>query len=159
MFKVLRHSALAGLLCLILLGSATTSFASNASISRYLAVAVKPQNEQQDLLQQQIQIKFPQNVLTIKQAIQFILQFSGYRLADNQAMDKPALEMLSQPLPEVDRTFGPMTLIQGLTTLSGKTFYLLVDPVHRLMAFKVRTNYHELYVQPTTLKNNRGAKQ
>ena len=143
--KQLKRCLLSGLLCLSVLGAATISFADNISIGRYLSVAEKPQSEQQRLLQQQIQIKFPQNVLTIKQAVQFILQFSGYRLCDIDQLSQPAKEMLSQPLPEVDRTFGPMTLEQGLKTLAGDSFYLLIDPVNRIVGFKVRPTYRDLY--------------
>lgn len=148
-----QHYALRLLLCLIFLCLVNVSFANEMSIGRYLAVEIKPQNEQQHLLEQHIQIKFPQNILTIKQAVQFILQFSGYRLADDRAMNKSALAMLSQPLPEVDRSFGPMTLAQSLTTLSGDTFYLLADPVHRLIAYKIKMHYQRLYVEHNSAKN------
>lgn len=153
-----KRYALLVLLCVSFLSVVTTSFANQMSIGRYLAVGVKPQNEQQHLLEQHIQIKFPQNILTIKQAVQFILQFSGYRLADDPVMNKPALAMLNQPLPEVDRSFGPMTLSQSLTTLSGEPFYLLVDPVHRLIAYKIKDRYHSLYVQLSLSKKTKGSK-
>lgn len=141
----LKHLALAGLLFLSIFIVIKISFADNVSIGRFLSVAVKPQNEQLNLLQQQIQIKFPQNILTIKQAVKFVLQFSGYQLAKSKQMGQPARAMLDQPLPEVDKTFGPITLEQGLKTLAGATFYLLVDPVHRLIAFQIKPNYYSLY--------------
>src|SRR3990167_2701727 len=128
----LKHCVLGGLLCLSVLGTITTSFANKVVIGRYLSVVAKPQDDQMRLLQQQIQIKFPQNVLTLKQAIQFVLQFSGYRLCNDSELSQSVEEMLNQPLPEVDRTFGPMTLEQGLQTLAGNMFYLLVDPVNRM---------------------------
>ncbi|MCW5588113.1 MAG: hypothetical protein KIT27_00485 [Legionellales bacterium] len=154
----LKRCVLSGFLCLSILFGTSASFANNVTIGRYLSVAEKPQGAQTQLLQQQIQIKFPQNILTIKQAVQFILQFSGYHLADDQVMNKPALAMLNQLLPEVDRSFGPMTLDQGLTTLSGETFYLLVDPVHRLIAYKIKIPYQLLYVKHTISKNITGSK-
>jgi len=136
------------LIFLLLFASLTTaSFANHLSVGRYLSVAVKPQSPQQHLLQQQIQIRFPENILTIKQAVRYALQFSGYHLADLNQMNKPAQAMLSQALPEVDRTFGPMTLEQGLMTLSGRTFSLLIDPVHRSVAYKIKSNYRELYIK------------
>jgi conjugative transfer region protein (TIGR03748 family) len=146
--KQLKRCLLSGLLCLSVLGATTTSFANNVSVGRYLSVAVKPQSDQQRLLQQQIQIKFPQNVLTIKQAVQFILQFSGYRLCDESQLSPPARRVLSQPLPEVDRTFGPMTLEQGLETLVGDDFYLLIDSVNRLVGLKIKPSYRHLYEKP-----------
>ena len=132
--KQLKRYALAGLICLSFLSGSIPSFANNISIGRYLSVAEKPKIEQLRLLQQQIQIRFPQNILTIKQAIDFLLQFSGYNLSDMRTLSQPAHQMLKQPLPEIDKNFGPMTIEQGLTTLAGNSFHLLVDPVHREIA-------------------------
>ncbi len=149
----LKRCILSGLLCLAILFGISASFANKVIIGRYLSVAKKPQGAQTQLLQQQIQVKFPQNILAVKQAIQFIVQFSGYHLANDQVMNKPALAMLNQSLPEVDRSFGPMTLSQGLTSLSGNLFYLLVDPVHRLIAYKIKTRYQSLYVRHNISKH------
>lgn len=150
-YKQLKRYALAASLCLCF-GATTASFANNITIGRYLTVAEKPQQEQQRLLNQQIQIKFPQNILTIKQAVEFVLQYSGYRLTDLQQMNQPARDMLNQPLPIIDKTFGPMTLEQGLITLAGNEFYLLIDPVHRLIGYKIKPAYRCLYKEPILLK-------
>lgn len=152
--KQLVQCALGGLLCLSLLGAFTTSDAKHVSIGRYLSVPLKAQNDQQHLLQQHIQIKFPKNVLTIKQALQFILRFSGYRLADNGQRNSFTNDMLNQSLPEVDRTLGPMTLAQGLNALAGDAFYLLVDPVHRLLSYQIKPQYQHLFTPHITIKNN-----
>lgn len=143
--KQLKRVALGGLLCLSILGITTSSYADNIRVGRYLSVADSPQADQQQLLQQQIQVKFPQNILTIEQAMQFILQFSGYRLEKTSSMSVLVQSMLKQKLPEVDRNFGPMTLQDALTTLAGDTFYLLIDPVHRLVAFKIKPQYQVLF--------------
>ncbi len=143
--KLLKHYTLAGLLCLSLLSGSIPIFANSISVGRYLSVTEKPKIEQQHLLQQQIQIRFPQNILTIKQAIDFLLQFSGYHLSDMRTLSPPARQMLKQPLPEIDKNFGPMTIEQGLTTFTGNSFHLLVDPVHREIAFKLKTPYLKLY--------------
>ena len=141
----LKTYVLSGLLCLSVFATTTSCLANNITVGRYLSVAATPAADQQNLLQQQIQIKFPQNILTIKQAIKFILQFSGYRLCSDNELNQPEKEMLSQPLPEVDRTFGPMTLKQGLQTLAGNMFYLLLDPINRLVGFEIKPDYRHLY--------------
>ncbi len=124
------------------------SYANNISVGRYLAVSATPQKDQQQLLQQQIQVRFPQNILTIKQAVNFLLQFSGYQLATENTISVSVNTMLEQPLPEVDKNFGPMSLEQGLVTLSGDSFYLLIDPVNRLVSFKLKPSYEKLYEPP-----------
>jgi conjugative transfer region protein (TIGR03748 family) len=147
----LRRIALSSLLCLSVLGAtASSSFANPITIGRYLSVKGKPRQDQEQLLQQQIQIHFPQNILTNKQAIIFLLQFSGYHMANSNQMHQSTRDMLAQPLPEVDRVFGPMPLEQGLATLAGHPFYLLIDPVHRLVSFKLKTEYQDLYKHSAT---------
>lgn len=150
LYKYLSHTATRYFFGVAILCCSATIFANNILVGRYLSVAEKPQAEQIKLLQQQIQIKFPQNILTIGQAAQFILEFSGYRLSNIGGLNHPAKEMLNKQLPEVDRTFGPMTLEQGLRTLSGSSFYLLVDPVNREVGFKVKPDYRNLYKNNST---------
>ena len=141
----LKRCILSALLCVSVLSMSVTSFANDVIVGRYLSVVEKPQNDQQRLLQQRIQIKFPQDILTIKQAVKFILRFSGYHLCSENKLSQPAREMLRQSLPEVDRTFGPMTLEQGLQTLAGNMFYLLLDPVNRMIGFEIKPAYRHLY--------------
>lgn len=134
-----------GLACASLLSTAEANVEGNVIIGRYLTVNAKPHHSQQHLLQQQIQIKFPENILTVKQAMEFMLQFSGYRLAPFNQTGRDVKAMLEQPLPEIDRTFGPVSLQEGLVTLAGGAFYLLIDPVHRLVSFEIRPRYSGLY--------------
>ncbi len=122
-----------------------TAFAEDVSIGRYLSVEEKPLEGQRQLLKQQIQVQFPTNILTIQQAIEFILQFSGFHLAESSNLNHSVRERLQQSLPEVDRVLGPITLEQALLTLTGEPFYLLLDPVHQLIAFELRPPYKDLY--------------
>jgi len=142
--KQLKRVALGGLLCLSIL-CITNSFADNIRVGRYLSVADAPLPDQQQLLQQQIQVRFSQKIKTVGEAMQFILKLSGYRLAYAKTMSVLVQSMLRQPLPEVDRNFGPMSLQNALITLAGNTFYLLVDPVHRLIAFKIKPEYQVIF--------------
>jgi len=144
--NTLKHCALAACACLSVLGNQVL-LAQDVTIDRYLSTPLKPTLAQQDLLQQRLEIKFPQNILTIEQAIQFTLQFSGYRLVDLNALQAPVREMLSQPLAQINRSFGPMTLEQALETLVGPAFCLLVDPVHRLISFQLKPAYRKLYIK------------
>lgn len=141
----LKCYALSAILLLSASCEAAVNVVNNINVGRYLSTLEKPKNDQINLLNQQIQIKFSQNILTIKQAVQFLLRFRGYHLCDNDQLDEASMQMLNQPLPEVDREFGPMTLKQGLHTLSGNMFYLLVDPVNRLVGFKLKPVYSQLY--------------
>ena len=55
--------------------------------------------------------------------------------------------MLSQPLPIVDRQLGSLSLQDALVLLANpKVFYLLTDPVNRLIGFKLREAYRANWV-------------
>ena len=138
-----------------LLVTTTPNMAHTIAIGRYLSVALKAEPAQSHLLQQQIEIQFPKNILTINEATQFMLQFSGYRLAPLNKLNIEANVLLEQPLPEVDRTLGPISLTEGLETLSGKAFYLLVDPIHRKVGFLLKPTYQTLYKKPSIATNIR----
>src|SRR5438105_4293072 len=101
----------------IALNSAT--FADVTQVWRYTTVANIPNKSQTDLLSQIIQIKFPQNVQTIGESIEYLLRFSGYSLVSPNKMDDALKIISSKPLPLVDRELGPVTLRQGLITLTG----------------------------------------
>lgn len=45
-----------------------------------------------------------------------------------------------QPLPEVHRNLGPMCLEEGLLTLVGFPFGLVIDPVHRLIGLRLNSD-------------------
>lgn len=141
--------------CVLLLGLSTATISSaladnNISIGRYVSVPSSVELGQIHLLQQQVQITFPQNVLSLKDAVNFTLQFTGYHLIDDDHMTDAMQSLLNQPLPEVDRQLGPFSLKDALLTLSGNDFYVLVDPVHRLISFRMRS-YEPLYQTHSTV--------
>jgi conjugative transfer region protein (TIGR03748 family) len=117
-------------------------FASDCTlINKYLTVSNKPKKEQVDVLEEIIQIRFPQNVKTIGSAINYILRFSGYSLITNKKI-KPALKItLEKPLPIVDRQLGPMPLRTALIILAGESYNLSVDPLNREINFQLKPSY------------------
>ena len=139
-----RH-AFALLLGLTFMIPVTSILADDVPVGRYVSVLAKPELSQAHLLQQNIQVSFPQNVLTLKDAVNFMLQFTGYRLADDNHLSSSAHTLLEQPLPEIDRQLGPMSLKDALLTLSGTEFYLLVDPIDRLISFQIKPGLSQLY--------------
>ena len=86
-----------------------------------------------------VKTKVPQSVKTVGQTVEFLLARSGYVLADKSVLSKEAKTLLSHPLPQVHRKLGPMTLDKALHTLSGEAFELVVDPVHRKIAYELST--------------------
>jgi len=121
------------------------AIASNTNAGEFLTVNNTPITAQENLLQQTFQVSFPVRVITVGQAMQYVLNSSGYALAPNAGGYPLAKTMLARPLPIVDRNFGPLTIEQGLQTLAGPHFQMIVDPVNRLVAFRLKPSLAQLY--------------
>jgi len=110
--------------------------ASEVQVGRYSALRAMPTVAQADLLSTTITIRFPERIQTLGEAVHYLLQRSGYRLADHDAANPVTAELLALSLPAVHRNLGPILLKQALE-----------DPVHRLISFElcmpVRTATHE----------------
>ncbi len=135
------------LIMLILLGLFLSKLSlANESLTptgRYLTVSNHPKMSQLDLLSQSIQVRFPEKIQTIGEAINYLLRFSGYSLIADNKMNKALKITLTKPLPIIDRELGPMSLKEGLTTLAGVAFTLYQDPVNRVIDFKLKPTYQK----------------
>src|SRR5690606_8537476 len=116
-------------------------------VGRYLSVANQPLPAQVDVFNQTLQVNFPESVTTVHGAIEYLLRFSGYALMPLSQQSHAVQRMLQSSLPEVDRHLGPIPLRQGLTVLVGEPFQLLMDPVHRLVAFRLKPVYVNRYTE------------
>lgn len=110
-------------------------------VGRYSSISTKPTNAQKDLLAVIIEIKFPLAVDTVGSALELMLINSGFRLAELSAADPNLSILLNSPLPNIHRTLGPISLRSALNTLSGKSWDLIIDPVHRLISFELIDDY------------------
>lgn len=115
------------------------------AIGRYVTTANKPLSAQRDLLSQTIQVRFPQNIQTIGDAMGYLLRFSGYALVDESRQNDALKNTLKKPLPLVDREFGSMPLKDALTTLAGPAFSMTEDLLNREVNFQVKPNFQKKY--------------
>lgn len=111
--------------------------ASEVQVGRYSALRALPTVAQADLLSTTITARFPERIQTVGEAVRYLLQRSGYRLADHHVANSVTADLPGLPLPTVHRNLGPITLQQALETLIGPVFRLVLDPVHRLIAFEL----------------------
>lgn len=114
---------------LVVTGFAFLSLQLNAAnitqIGRYASVKNQALKAQINPLQTIQQVHFPSSFQTIGQAVEHWLNYSGFHLAPKQKQS-PSLQMvLKQPLPQVDRNFGPLTISDGLTVLVGQRLFSL----------------------------------
>ena len=110
--------------------------ASEVQVGRYSLLSAIPTEAQAELLATTVTVQLPERIQSVGEAVRYVLQRSGYRLAHAESIDPQAMALLSLPLPVVHRSLGPLTLQQALQTLAGPTFHLVQDPVHRLIAFE-----------------------
>ncbi len=118
------------LLC-ILCFTAHLAYASDPPLSvhsRYTSVRLTPHAGQQDLLTQTFEGTLPAQVHTIAQAIDYLLQPSGYQ---RTAVDPNAIALmafLNQSLPLAHRRLGPLRLRDALALLVGSAWAIHVEP-------------------------------
>ena len=105
-------------------------------LSRYTTVKNQATRAQINPLLMTVQVHFPQSVQTVGEGMEYLLRYSGYALVDPTTMSEDAQQMLTQPLPIVDRALGPLSLQEALEVLAGKhVFQLVQDPLHRKVSF------------------------
>ena len=110
--------------------------AGDAQVGRYSVIAAVPTEAQADLLATTLTIRFPVRIQTLGEAVRYLLQRSGYRLAKIDLIEPDTVTLFALPLPAVHRSLGPMTLRDALETLAGPAFNLVQDPIHRLITFE-----------------------
>ena len=116
--------------------ASTTLQANAVQTGRYSLLTATPTEAQIELFETTVMIRFPQRIQSVGEAVHYLLQRSGYRLVPADVIDPETAALLALPLPAVHRSLGPMTLRDALTTLAGRVFQLVQDPVHRLMTFE-----------------------
>ena len=109
--------------------------ASDIQTGRYSMLSAAPTQAQADLLATTVTVQLPVRIQTIGEAVRYLLQRSGYRLATDESIEPDTLALFALSLPAVHRHLGPMTLRDALETLAGPAFHLVQDPVHRLITF------------------------
>lgn len=131
---------------LILLTCVTALNAANVTqVGRYATVENKPLTSQVNPLLTVQQIHFPQSIRTVGEAIHYWMQYSGYSLVDESVQSQAFKEVKDQPLPQVVRSLGPLTVRDGLEVLAGQqVFSLIQDPLHRRINFKLNPTFAQM---------------
>ena len=132
MIKILLIGA-CGLLAL------STQAANVTQINRYATVDNKPLVAQINPLLAVQQVHFSQEIKTVGQATAYWLQYSGFSLAPMTKQPLSLQAVMRQPLPQIDRNLGPLTVKDGLEVLVGlQVFTMTYDPLLREVNFKLK---------------------
>ena len=73
--------------------------ASEVQVGRYSTLRALPTAAQADLLSTTITVRFPERIQTLGEAVRYLLQRSGYRLAEHHAVNSVTTDLLELPLP------------------------------------------------------------
>lgn len=99
--------------------------ANITQVSRYATVNNQPLAAQINPLKTVQQIHFPTSVQTIEDAVQYWVRYSGYHLASKEKQIESLKQVFQQPLPQINRNLGPLTIAEGLTVLIGQNLFIL----------------------------------
>ena len=105
---------------------------------------IKPQAHyfQRFPLQKTYNGQIPRTYRNIGEAIDFILNKSGYRIASHKRHEFDEMYVLFlYPVPDVQRSFKNIQISEILQTLAGKAFDVYVDDVNREIGFKLSKKY------------------
>ena len=132
--------------------------ANDLQVGRYSLISATPTAAQAELLAAIITVQFPERIQTVGEAVPYLLQRSGYRLATADSIGADTAALFALPLPAVHRNLGPMTLRDALEILAGPAFHLVQDPVHRLITYE-RCATDRVAVEDTATTNEMPAGQ
>ncbi|HEN5528791.1 hypothetical protein Lmor_0491 [Legionella moravica] len=102
-----------------------THAANITQVSRYATVKNQPLAAQINPMKTVQQIHFPASIQTIGEAVDYWLGYSGYHLAPKEKQSESLQQVFQQPLPQVSRNLGPLTIERGLTVLVGQQLFTL----------------------------------
>ena len=113
--------------------------------NRYTKIENIVSHAQANPLKVIVNTNLPQSVVSVRDAVQFLLSRSGYVLASDSVLPDEAVTMLGLELPAIQRTIEHVTLDKTLAMLAGDAFDLVIDPIHRKIGFKVKSDIKSLY--------------
>lgn len=105
-------------------------------VARYSEFSSLPIEEQRDPLLSLVRTRVPDELIQMGDAVDWLLEPSGYRLAPAANAPPQRSTLMTLPLPEVHRSLQGLPLRTALRTLIGPAFTLVEDPVHRLVSFE-----------------------
>lgn len=118
---------------------------------RYTLVNTRPTDAQRDPLNQIVDITMPASIVkSVGDGFRYLLLESGYSLCPSNS---PVFsELLSRPLPAVQRSIGPVRLSEALQIVAGQAWRLRVDDVNREICFTLRDEYRSFTPVVATAK-------
>ncbi len=113
-----------------------------SQVGLYSTESTTPTTAQMNPLTAVSTFNFGRQVNTVGQAVNQVLQVSGYAMVPVNQLPLVAQETLIKPLPITQRALGPISVSDAVTVLMGSNvFTLMIDPVNRLVSVSVKPEF------------------
>ncbi|MCY3541922.1 MAG: pili assembly chaperone [Gammaproteobacteria bacterium] len=124
-------------LVLVTTGILTVSAVHEIQVGRYSTMKTLPTEAQQNIFANVTNIHFDSSITTVGEAMRYLLEDQGIRLAVPRTQENQVHTLIALPLPQIHRQLGPISLRHALETLAGPIWRLVQDPIHRLVSFEL----------------------
>ena len=121
----------------IALGINANPATEEIQVGRYSTMKTLPTTAQQNIFATVVNVQFDSSITTVGEAMRYLLEDQGIRLAVPKSKDHQVYTLIALPLPKVHRSLGPISLRHALETLAGPIWRLVQDPIHRLVSFEL----------------------
>ncbi len=129
-------------LCCLLVTQWALASPPTVQVGRYTTMQAVPTAAQKDPLLTLGTFHFGVSVTSVGEAIAQVLRPTGFHLVPLDHLPSVAQAVLTKPLPYSQRHLGPLRIQDALRVLMGEAvFTLVVDPVHRLVSFRVKPRF------------------
>ncbi len=122
---------------------ATFKPAAVVQTGRYSFVPAIPTLPQREPLQVLITITIPNDLQTVGDTVHYLLRRSGYSVESPPTLNPHAARLFLNPLPDVQRRLGPMTLHDALTVLVTPELVPIIDPIRRRINYVQTAETHK----------------
>ena len=110
---------------------------------RYSFVPAIPTLPQREPLQVLINVTIPNDLQTVGDTLHYLLRRSGYSVESPPILNPHAARLFLNPLPDVQRRLGPMTLHDALTVLVTPELVPIIDPIRRRINYVQSAESHK----------------
>lgn len=124
----------------------TSCYAEYTQVSRYLEIKSSPLKEQINPLDSVVSVQFPVMIISVKDAIDYLLDDTGYQVVHEQLWTKPMAIIMSAKISHTQRNLSdtPLKIIDVIDLLVGEAFYVVRDPIRRKISFILEDSYRGL---------------